>query len=121
MHIAYPYGAEVTALAKHYANVYVDLCWAWSIDPYTAADFVRRFIHAVPINKLFVFGGDTGWPSASVAYARQARRGFTRALQAEVDAGYLTEKQAIDLATRLMQTNQRACFDLEGTRAALRA
>lgn len=119
MHIAYPYDAEVAALAKHYANVYVDMCWAWSIDPYTATDFVRRIIHAVPINKLFVFGGDTGWPSASVAYAKQARRGLTRALQAEVDDGYLAEAQAIQIASRLMQANQADCFDLAGTRENL--
>jgi hypothetical protein len=119
MHIAYPYEPELAAIAKHYRNVYVDLCWAWSIDPYSAGDFVRRFIHTVPVNKLFVFGGDTGWPSASVAYAKQARRWFTRALQAEVDEGLLTEAQAIQLATRLMRQNQLDCFDLEGTRAAL--
>ena len=119
MHIAYPYEPELAAIAKHYRNVYVDLCWAWSIDPHSACDFVRRFIHTVPINKLFVFGGDTGWPSASVAYAKQARRWFTRALQAEVDEGLLTEAQAIQLATRLMRQNQLECFDLDGTRAAL--
>lgn len=121
MHIAYPYDPEVAAIAKHFRNVYVDLCWAWSIDPYSAGDFVRRFVHTVPINKLFVFGGDTGWPSASVAYAKQARRWLTRALQAEIDDGLLTEAQAIRLATRLMRDNQRDCFDIDGTRAALRA
>ena len=40
MHIAYPYCQELIALAKHYPNVWVDLCWAWSIDPYSSADFV---------------------------------------------------------------------------------
>lgn len=119
MHIAYPYNDELVAIAKHYPNVWVDLCWAWSINPYSAAEFVRRFIHAVPANKLFAFGGDTGWPTSSVAYAIQARKWLTRALEAEVTAGDLTEQQAIDLATRLMQTNQRECFDLDGTRAAI--
>lgn len=121
MHIAYPYDPELAAIAKHYRNVYVDLCWAWSIDPYSAGNFVRRFIHTVPLNKLFVFGGDVGWPSASVAYAKQARRWFTRALQAEVDEGLLTEAQAMQVATRLMRENQLECFDLDGTRAALHA
>jgi hypothetical protein len=121
MHIAYPYDSELAAIAKHYPNVYVDLCWAWSIDPYSACEFVRRMIHAVPANKLFVFGGDTGWPSASVAYARQARRWLTRALQAEINEGLLTEPQALQLATRLMRDNQRDCFDITGTRAALQS
>ncbi|MFN8514879.1 MAG: amidohydrolase family protein [Thermomicrobiales bacterium] len=119
MHIAYPYSNELVALAKHYPNVYVDLCWAWSIDPYTTRDFVRRAIHAVPANKLFAFGGDTGWPAAVVGYTAQARQWLTRALQAEVDEGLLSERQAIALATRLMRTNQEECFDLAGTRAAI--
>jgi hypothetical protein len=121
MHIAYPYNDELVALAKHYPNVYVDMCWAWSINPFVARDFVRRMIHAVPINKLFAFGGDTFRPNAAVAYATQARQWLTRALQAEVDEGLLDERAAIALATRLMRDNQLDCFDIEGTRAAIRA
>ncbi len=121
MHIGYPYETEMAAIAKHYRNVYVDLCWAWSIDPYSTGNFVRRFIHSVPINKLFVFGGDTSWASSSVAYAAQSRRWLTRTLQGEIDDGLLTEAQAIQLATRLMRDNQLDCFDVEGKRAHLRA
>jgi predicted TIM-barrel fold metal-dependent hydrolase len=120
MHIAYPYSNELVALTKHYRNVYADLCWAWSIDPYSSCDFVRRFIHAAPASKLFAFGGDTGWPTSSVAYALQARRWLNRALQDEIDDGLLTEAEAIELATRFMRGNQEACFDLAGTRQALR-
>ena len=116
MHIAYPYSHELIALAKHYPNVWVDLCWAWSIDPYSSCDFVRRFIHAVPINKLFAFGGDTFWPTSAFAYAVQARKWLSRALDAEVKDGLLSEEQAMDVALRLMQTNQRDCFDIDGTR-----
>ena len=117
MHIAYPYSDELVALAKHYRNIWVDFCWAWSIDAYSARDFLRRCIHAVPSNKLFAFGGDTGWPTSAMAYAMQARNGIRRALEAEIADGYLTEKQAMELATRIMHTNQYACFDVKGTRA----
>jgi predicted TIM-barrel fold metal-dependent hydrolase len=119
MHIAYPYSDELVALAKHYPNVYVDLCWAWSIDPWSAQGFVRQMIHAVPTNKLFAFGGNTGWAPAVVGYAAQARQWLTRTLRAEVDDRLLSERQAIALATRLMRTNQKECFDLAGTRAAI--
>ena len=117
MHIAYPYNDELVALAKHYRNIWVDFCWAWSIDPYSSRDFLRRCIHAVPSNKLFAFGGDTGWPTSAMAYAIQARNEIRRALEAEIAEGYLTEKQAMAFATRIMNTNQYACFDINGTRA----
>lgn len=121
MHAGYPFGGELLALAKQFPNVYIDLCWAWSIAPDSTCDFVRRFIHSVPANKLFAFGGDTCWAAQSVGYAEQCRRWLTRALQAEVDDSLLSEQQAMQLATRVMHDNQREVFDLEGTRAALRA
>ncbi len=121
MHIAYPYSDELVALAKHYRNIWVDLCWAWSIDPYSSRDFLRRFLHAVPSNKLFAFGGDTGWPTGTVAYAIQARREIQRALEAEIAEGYMTEKNAMAIATRIMRNNQFSCFDVEGTRANIRS
>jgi uncharacterized protein len=118
MHTAYPYTDEIIAIAKHYPNVWVDMCWAWSIDPWSSLAFLRRFLHAVPTNKLFAFGGDTSSPTNTVAYSIQARRWLTRALEAEVTAGDLTEQQAIRIAHRIMHDNQYACFDIEGTRAA---
>ena len=117
MHIAYPYSDELVALAKHYRNIWVDLCWAWSIDPYSSRDFLRRFLHAVPSNKLFAFGGDTGWPTGAFAYSVQARNEIGRALGAEIADGYMTERQAIEVAARIMRQNQYACFDIHGTRA----
>ena len=119
MHIAYPYDDELVAMAKHYPNVWVDLCWAWSCNPRVSADFVRQFLHAAPINKLFAFGGDTWWPTRSYAYSVQARKWLTKALQAEVSDGEVTERQAMDVATRLMRRNQFDCFDVEGARAAV--
>ena len=112
MHTAYPYTGEILALAKHFPNVYLDLCWAWSIDPRSTQEFVRRAIHAVPSNKLLVFGGDSFYPNAAVSYSFQARAWLTRALQAEVDERFLTEKDAIQLAARWMGENQKALFHL---------
>ena len=119
MHIAYPYSDELIALTKHYKNVWADLCWAWSINPYASSDFVRRFIHGAPINKLFVFGGDTRWPTSAAAYAFQTRFWLGKTLEAEVEEEYLTESQAMHIASCVMYDNQYECFDLEGTRKAI--
>lgn len=119
MHIAYPYSDELVALAKQYPNVYVDLCWAWSIDPFSSAHFVRQFIHTVPANKLFGFGGDTSWPAGALSHAYQTRRWLTRTLQAEVNEELMSEAEAINLATRFMRTNQYDCFHVAEKRSAL--
>jgi len=119
MHIGWPYDDEMVALAKHYPHVWVDLCWAWSINPRASADFVRRFIHGAPANKLFGFGGDTFFPRAAVAYAMQARKWLTYALQSEVKDEELNGTQAIVIAKRLLQDNQRECFDLDKKRATI--
>ncbi|MCE9589847.1 MAG: amidohydrolase family protein [Planctomycetes bacterium] len=121
MHIAYPYSDEMLAIVKHFPNAFVDLCWAWSIDPYSTMDFVRRFLHAVPVNKMFGYGGDTFWPTRGVAYAAQMRRWMTRALQAEVDAGDLTERRAIAVADRFLRLNQLDVFDMAAKRRAVAA
>lgn len=89
--------------------------------PRTTAEFVRRYLHAAPANKLFAFGGDTGWPVMSVGYALQARKWLACALEAEVREGWLDEKHAIEYAERNMYANQHACFDIEGRRKALAA
>ena len=120
MHIAYPYSQELIALAKHYPNVYPDLCWAWSIDPFSASEFIRRYIHTAPANKLFVFGGDANLPGAALAYANQARTWLYRALQAEIDDGLINENEAIALATRFMCDNQYTCFRVPEKKAYVR-
>ena len=81
---------------------------------------ILQDLHAVPINKLFAFGGDTSWPGAALAYALQARRGIRSALEAEMADGTLDERQAMAIATRIMRDNQYACFDVEGTRNNIR-
>ena len=51
----------------------------------------------------------------------QARRGIRAALEAEVADGDLTEKQAMQVASRIMRDNQYDCFDMDGTRANIRS
>ena len=118
MHMGWPYDDEVIAMAKHFPNAWADLCWAWSISPAAATRFVRQFAHTAPAGKLFAFGGDTNWPTTAYAYSRQMRRHLTRALQAEIAAGDMTEPEAIAFARRVLFENQMRCFDVEGTRAA---
>jgi hypothetical protein len=114
MHIGYPYQDEYIALAKHYRNVTIDLCWAWIINPLATVRFVKEFLMAVPANKLLTFGGDYGTVENIVGHAAIARRGLGQALSELVADGWLTEARALDLVEPLMRGNARELFPIFG-------
>jgi len=112
MHIGYPYQDEYVALAKHYRNVYVDLCWAWIIAPRACVRFVKELLTAAPSNKLFTFGGDYANVENVVGHAAVARQGLCQALSELVDEGWLRPDDALALVEPLMRGNQRAAFPI---------
>lgn len=110
MHIGWPYQDEYLALAKHFPNVWMDLCWTWIIDPEACVRFVREFLTTVPSNKLLPFGGDYFTVECVVGHASIARRGMARALSDLVSADWLREEEALDLVPSLFHGNARALF-----------
>ncbi len=121
MHAGYPYGHEIPAMVKHFSNVYADLCWAWSMDPYMTMDVVRRFIHSAPINKLMAFGGDTHTCTASYGYLQQMKKWLRRTLELEIAAGDLSESQAISISTAVLHDNAMRVFKVPQKKAAMAA
>ena len=120
MHITYPYQDELIALAKQYANVYVDLCWAWIVNPAVTTRFVKEFLMAVPANKLFTFGGDYTAVENVVGHAAIARHGLTQALSELVNEEWLTENEALALVEPLMRGNAWNVFRMAEKQAFAR-
>jgi len=112
MHMGYPYQDEYIALAKHYANAYIDLCWAWIINPVATVRFVREFLVAAPVSKLFTFGGDYSTVELVVGHAYMARHGLAQALRELVETQWMTQQDAFDLVDPLMHANARQVFRL---------
>ncbi len=110
-HIAYPYQEEIIAVAKQYANVYADMCWAWIINPAASVRFLKEFIMAAPACKLFTFGGDYLPVEMTVGHAAIARRGIAQAITELVQEGWLLEEDVPDLVTRIMCGNAREFFN----------
>lgn len=118
MHISYPYQSELLAIAKHYPNMYVDLCWAWIIDPETSRQFLQRFIRTVPINKIFLFGGDYRQADMVVGHVAIARRELARALEEMIANKDITVSEAERIALRICRENQYDCFKVKETQEA---
>jgi len=109
-HIGYPYHHEVVAIAKHYHNVFVDMCWAWLLDPAESIQFLRSFITAVPHNKLFAFGGDYFVVEPVAGHAHLARLGITRSIVSLIEDGLIAVEEAPPLIDAIMRGNALATF-----------
>jgi uncharacterized protein len=121
MHICYPYCDELIAVAKHYTNAYVDMCWSWIINPAAAEDFLKRYLVTAPANKILTFGGDYIHVELVLGHAKIARNGIALALSELVEEGWLSLDDALELVDPIMRGNARRLFRLEEKERLLRS
>jgi predicted TIM-barrel fold metal-dependent hydrolase len=112
-HAGWPYSELLGAIGKAFPNVYLDMCWAWAMNPAQMERILYEWLAAVPHNKILTFGGDTGSPFCTVGYALQARRGIARVLERKVEAGDWDIPTARGAAERIMHENGRELFDMD--------
>jgi uncharacterized protein len=86
------------------------MCWSWSINPFAAKDFLKKFILTVPNNKIFTFGGDEKIVENIIGHAFLARKGITQALTELVTENWITLNEALDLVDNLMHKNAEKFF-----------
>jgi predicted TIM-barrel fold metal-dependent hydrolase len=113
MHMGWPYQDEYIALAKHFPNAYVDLCWAWIVNPAAAIRFTREFLTAAPASKLLGFGGDYSTAECIAGHAHIARRGLGQALSELVEGGWIPLEHALSILDMVMGGNARRLFHLD--------
>jgi predicted TIM-barrel fold metal-dependent hydrolase len=112
MHICYPYYEELLAVAKHWTNAHVDMCWSWIINPVAAKDFLKKYLVTAPANKILTFGGDYLYVEQVLGHAVLARQGIALALSELVEEGWLSLEDALELVDPIMRGNARRLFRL---------
>jgi len=112
-HAGYPYQGEMATLGKNFRNAYVDLCWVHIISPWVARQTLHEWIETVPANKIFAFGGDYIFVEGAYAHSRMARSNVAQVLTEKVEAGYLTEDEAIAVGHKLLRENAARFFRLQ--------
>lgn len=110
MHIGYPYENEFIALAKHFPNTAIDMCWTWIVNPVASARFLKAFLLTVPSSKIFTFGGDYEAVEPIYGHACIARQGIAQALSELVAEGWIAREDAPDLIHRIMRLNAQGFF-----------
>ena len=121
MHMGYPYYEELIAVAKQYTNAWVDLCWAWIINPVAAKDFLKKCLVTISANKILAFGGDFLYVEQVLGHAVMARQGIALALSELVEEGWLRLADAIELVDPIMRGNARRLFRLSEKEEILRS
>lgn len=104
-HGSWPWTEELGAIAKAYPNVWIDMCWAWTMTPSGCERALYEWLDEVPFNKIFAFGADTTLPWCDVGYAKQARLGIAHVLERKVKSGELSETSAREVADAIMLEN----------------
>lgn len=117
-HISYPYQEELTVMAKNFANVTIDFCWMWIINPAAGRRALSDMLDTVPANKIHGFGGDYIFVEGSYSHAAIARREIARVLAEKVEEGRFTEEYARQVGAMLLRDNAVENFGLTERRAA---
>jgi len=111
-HIGYPYQNLLSALAKNFPNVTIDMCWAHIISPTASVQALIEWIDSVPINKISAFGGDYGFIDAIYGHQLMARQNVSQALAVKVEAGVFDLDRAKQIARMLFIDNPIRIFNL---------
>ena len=104
-HAGWPYTEEHAVIGKEFPNVWLNLCWAWTMNPATMERALDSWLASVPHTKIFAYGGDTGSPVCEYGYAVQARTGIGRVLQRWIDRGDMSAADAREVAADIMLRN----------------
>lgn len=104
-HSGWPHTEEHAVIGKQFPNVWLNLCWAWAMNPVTMEKTLDSWLASVPHKKIFGYGGDTSSPICEYGYAQQARVGISRVLENWIDRGDMTVEDAKAVATDIMLRN----------------
>lgn len=111
-HMGYPFEHTLSALAKNFSNVFIDMCWAHIISPIASINALVEWIDAIPLNKISAFGGDYVFVDGVYGHQYMARQNISKALAIKVQDGLFGVEEAKKIAKMLFYDNPKGIFGL---------
>ena len=112
-HGSYPHMAELTGLAKSFANVYLDLAWFHLLSQRQARAWLAEWLDVLPHNKVFAFGGDVFLFFGICSHLEIARENVAAVLAERVADGLYDIDEAEQTARLLFHDNPWETFRFE--------
>lgn len=111
-HGSYPFGGELSALAKNYRNVYIDMNWTYAISPGYTERYLNEWLETVPASKIMAFGGDCMAVENTYSELKVAKRIISNVLCNKVRDGYFSEQDAKLVAKMILFDNASSLYKL---------
>jgi predicted TIM-barrel fold metal-dependent hydrolase len=112
MHMGFPWGEDLLALAFAYPNVWLDVCWAPLLSPSYFKRVLNEMIESVPDESRIMIGGDNWHAEETYGAITGSRRMIGEVLGAKVADGYFTEADARRLAPKILSQNAARLYRL---------
>ncbi|MBM3421568.1 MAG: hypothetical protein FJY11_10595 [Bacteroidetes bacterium] len=112
-HGSYPFGGEVSSLAKNFPNVYIDLNWVYAISPSYSERYLNEWLETVPVAKIMGFGGDFRVAENVFGELEIAREIITNVLEKKVREGCFSEEEAMRVARMILRENAIAFYRIK--------
>ncbi len=111
-HGSYPFGGELSAMAKNFKNVYIDMNWTYSISPSYAERYLEEWLETVPATKIMAFGGDQRFVENTYGNLVVAKKIISNVLIRKVGENYLSESEAKKIAKMLLYDNGMMFYNI---------
>lgn len=112
-HGSLPYVEDMVVLGKYFANVSLNLCWMHIIGPDLSRRALAEWLDAVPVTKLFAFGGDYLVPENVYGHLQLARANVAQVLADKVTMGRMTRAEAVEIARLMFRDNPKRWYKLD--------
>jgi predicted TIM-barrel fold metal-dependent hydrolase len=112
-HLGIPHTTECIYIAKSFANAHLNLCWTYLVSETIARTAVNEVVDAVPVNKVFGFGGDMVLGLESVyGHLVMARQSLAAALGQRIAEGRIDPSGAREVLKLWLYDNPKSFYRL---------
>ena len=111
-HGSFPYTADMLVLGKYFQNVTLNMCWMHIMSPTVSRRTLSEWLDAVPVNKIFAFGGDYQIVEKIYGHLQLAKMNVATVLADKIREGRIAESDAVPIARLLFYENPKRWYNL---------
>jgi len=111
-HGSFPYVEDMVCLGKYFENVSLNMCWMHIMGPAISRRALSAWLDAVPVTRIFAFGGDYSVVEKVYGHLGLARADVAAVLAGKVEEGRFSEADALHIARLLFNENPKRWYNL---------